>query len=163
MRERAEVAAAQAAAAEVALISGEPMVVVNDTDDEIEIVEVVQAQQIQGQLLHGFQFRTITIEALPMAGPAPQAAAASQPGVRRRRFIPFVDLVDEDNVWRTCDECVLCLDLPPTVKVQICGHIVYCKGCAVRVRDEGGPNLQRCPMCQASSLDAKQKLLLEDE
>jgi Zinc finger, C3HC4 type (RING finger) len=165
--EAAEAAAAEAAeaeaaaAAEAALIDDEAMdIASSESEDDLQIIEVVQVGQNHVQIQPGFQFRTITLQAVPMAGPAPRGASESQHGVHQRRFIPFVDLVDEDIEWVVGEECVLCMDKPPTVKVEICGHKVYCNGCGERVRNEGGQNLQRCPICMASSLDLEQKLVL---
>jgi Zinc finger, C3HC4 type (RING finger) len=143
-----------------------PIVMDIDSDDDIEIITVVPAQpnHTQRPMDAAFQVGNVTIQPLPAAPQAPTNAAAvqqrNQHQVPRRRFIPFIDLVELDKTWAGYEDCVLCMDAPPTMKVDACGHLVYCRGCVTRIHNEGRATLQMCPVCKQASFNAEGKLLM---
>jgi hypothetical protein len=138
----------------------------SDDDDDIEIITVVPPppNHTQRPMDAAFQVGNITIQPLAAARQAPTDAAAVQPRNRQqvpqRRFIPFIDLVELDKTWAGYEECVLCMDAPPTMKVDACGHVVYCQGCVTEIHDRGTAMLQMCPICKQATFNAAGKLLM---
>jgi len=58
-------------------------------------------------------------------------APVDSPG--RRRSAPALD--DDDNT------CVICFESPGGVRLEPCGHSLFCQACARKVR--------KCPLCRA--------------
>ena len=81
----------------------------------------------------------------------PRADADSKPTLLNRDNVVHPAVVRDDDIEEDFNLCVICIEIPPQVNFQTCGHAVACKTCASKILIQTG----ECPMCrcQLSALE----------